>query len=265
MIHCDILTLDANCDNDEIMNKEDNCPLVYNTDQINTDETLKNPDELGDGCDDDDDGDTVSDIQDSFPLEECASMDTDKDGAPDSITGTCKDSSLSEDAFPFEKCAQKDKDGDGFPNEINGTCTDTSIMADIDDDHDGLIEITNADMLNNVRYVLDGSGYKESKGSDAIYSGCPEDGCNGYELANDIDLKEIDNWQPIGLVISSSGRVSVLTFSGIFDGNGHLINNLKIHREVSNHRNWILPILLGPLHLLLIFVPTRELPFVAMN
>ena len=37
--------------------------------------------------------------------------------------------------------------------------------ADVDDDGDGLIELWNATMLNNVRHQLDGTGYRESNAS----------------------------------------------------------------------------------------------------
>merc|ERR1719317_581626 len=54
---------DLDKDGDEIEDLQDNCPLVPNPDQINTDN-----DEQGDACDDDDDGDNVLDRDDNCPL-----------------------------------------------------------------------------------------------------------------------------------------------------------------------------------------------------
>ena len=62
-----------------------------------------------------------------------------------------------------------------------------------DSDHDGLIEIKNATMLNNIRYNLAGTSYKTSARDAGNTDGCPavvngSGGCNGYELMADIDL-----------------------------------------------------------------------------
>ena len=65
---------------------------------------------------------------------------------------------------------------------------------DADSDGDGLIEIKNATMLNNMRYDLAGTSYKTSATQTTGNSnGCPpvvngSGGCNGYELMADIDL-----------------------------------------------------------------------------
>ena len=50
-------------DNDSISDLNDNCPLIYNPDQLDTDS-----DKLGDVCDNDDDGDGFEDNQDNCPL-----------------------------------------------------------------------------------------------------------------------------------------------------------------------------------------------------
>ena len=83
----------------------------------------------------------------------------------------------------FVQCAIDDGDGDG-----DGVADDI----DVDDDNDGLIEIATAEELGNIRHDLDGTHYDEDDddatnniGSNA---GCPTSGCNGYELANNIDL-----------------------------------------------------------------------------
>ncbi len=66
--------------------------------------------------------------------------------------------------------------------------------ATADLDRDGLIEIYTAEMLQNMRCNLAGTSYRTSSSADGCpssggdSSGCPSTGCNGYELAVDIDL-----------------------------------------------------------------------------
>ena len=123
---------------------------------------------------------------------------------------------------PFEVLIDVDGDGDGFLGSI-----------DVDDDGDGLIEIRTAEELNNVRYQLNGSGYKTGANETTDTTGCPMTECIGYELAADIDLAsygqsydEGSGWQPIG---NESAP-----FTGIFSGNDFTINNLTINRPSEN-------------------------------
>ncbi|MDK2777792.1 MAG: hypothetical protein KYX62_09040 [Pseudomonadota bacterium] len=93
--------------------------------------------------------------------------------------------------------------------------------ADYDLDDNGLIEINDLADLYEIRNNPDGTTLYGSS------DGCPENtGCNGFELTTDLDFDtnrdglvtaadDYYNW-------SSSG-----TFSGIFEGNGHLIRNLQ--------------------------------------
>lgn len=62
-------------DKDGIADAKDNCPALANKDQKDTDS-----DGMGDVCDDDKDGDGVSNAQDAFPLDDSESADTDNDG-----------------------------------------------------------------------------------------------------------------------------------------------------------------------------------------
>ena len=111
--------------------------------------------------------------------------------------------------------------------------------ADIDNDDDGLIEVCHLESLNAVRYVLDGSGYKNSADASTSTQGCASSGCTGYELVRDLDFKldtsyrstannqgtwtSGDGWQPIG------------KFSGIFEGNGHTVSHLRIVRSSDDY------------------------------
>ena len=103
---------------------------------------------------------------------------------------------------------------------------------DYDLDNDGLIEINDLADLNEIRNHLDGAAlYGEN-------TGCPEEGCNGFELTTDLDFdtngdgqmnaldtywNDGEGWEPIG---SSSSNA----FTGDFHGNGHLIWNLYVDR-----------------------------------
>lgn len=97
-------------DDDAIINIQDNCKTVANTDQLNTDN-----DDQGDACDSDDDNDGYQDNMDAFPLDASEHVDSDGDGVGDNS-----------DAFPQDGSETVDTDNDGVGNN-----TDT------DDDNDG--------------------------------------------------------------------------------------------------------------------------------
>ena len=129
-----------------------------------------------------------------------------------------------------------------------------------DSDGDGLIEIKDAMMLNNMRYNLAGTSYKTSADDAGDASGCPASGCNGYELSANIDLLSLldannngnidtttvsvagkthtvidiskdTSWVPIG--DNSTGSVAS-RFRGIFEGNNHTIANLWVNVSSSS-------------------------------
>ncbi|MXX98550.1 MAG: cadherin-like beta sandwich domain-containing protein, partial [Gammaproteobacteria bacterium] len=122
---------------------------------------------------------------------------------------------------------KQDPDGDGVFNE-----------ADIDDDGDGLIELYSLEDLNAMRRQLDGSGYKDSEGNKNT-TGCPaDDGCIGYELTGDLDFKDNASYgdtenraQNKAAWTKGSGWSPIVTFAGIFKGNGYTISNLYINRR----------------------------------
>ena len=129
---------------------------------------------------------------------------------------------------------------------------------DYDLDNDRLIDISTHAQLNAVRWDVDGNGDPVS-GSATAYNtafplrvtgaagrmGCPSAGCNGYELAADIDLDtngdgshtssdEYYNlgagWDPIGRDTPANQR-----FATTFKGNGYTIDNMTIARTSSNN------------------------------
>ena len=151
-------------DEDAVVGRDDNCPLVMNPDQVDTDADAKgdlcdddddndgsldvddncpliaNPaqedneaDGLGDVCDDDDDNDGVLDSADNCPLVENPSQeDNDLDGIGD----ICDDDDDNDTvADPADNCPltenadQADTDTDGFGD-----------LCDDDDDNDGRVD-----------------------------------------------------------------------------------------------------------------------------
>ena len=120
---------------------------------------------------------------------------------------------------------------------------------DVDKDNDGLIEISDLEGLNAMRYQLDGTGYRKSANTPKITVGCSVGGCNGYELTTDLDFLADDSyssavnkaewtvesykdgadngWQPIGDFDNQ--------FIAFFEGNNHTISNLMINRPSVNY------------------------------
>ena len=92
-------TVDPDTDGDGLVDSNDNCPLVANPGQLDTD-----GDGLGDACDTDDDNDGILDIDDAFPLDSQESTDTDQDGVGDN----------SDNCPTVANPDQLDTDGDGL-------------------------------------------------------------------------------------------------------------------------------------------------------
>ena len=112
---------------------------------------------------------------------------------------------------------------------------------DYDTDNDGLIEISNIDQLDAIRYDLDGDGASEDDAYAAAFPnaatgmGCPGGGCTGYELIADLDFGTViggSGWEPIGYWNSEEDQAR---FDATFEGNGHTISNLYISRNDTNN------------------------------
>ncbi len=116
---------------------------------------------------------------------------------------------------------------------------------DVDDDNNGLIEIYTLDDLAWLRDDLNADGIDDGNDDNITApgnAGCPELGCNGYELMRSLDFTNAssyadnsenmaewtgEGWTPIGSC--SGGALSTCRFyRGIFDGNHHNISHLKI-------------------------------------
>ena len=135
------------------------------------------------------------------------------------------------------------------PRETPGpVATPTATVAGsqpLDSDSDGLIEISNLEQLNAIRYDLDGNGIPDSSGTTAYAAAFPAagstpcTGCKGYELTRPLDFQDLasyssgalnplwtagSGWLPIGVGSSET------SFTATFEGNGHTIRNLFINR-----------------------------------
>ena len=133
------------------------------------------------------------------------------------------DYGISSDGTPCY--ALRDCDGDGSVDN----------MTDLDRDGDGLIEIRTVAQLDQVRYVLNGTGMKENAAAAIDSTGCPsEGGCIGYELVADLNLTGYGGaagWVPIG----GNGTFGGMDcggdpFTAQFEGNGRIISGLTINR-----------------------------------
>ena len=226
-------------DEDGVIDRVDNCPTVANASQLDTD-----GDTEGDVCDTDDDGDGIPDDRDACPTGltgvhmstdlggNSIDNDVNKDGCRDFEEGDydndgvadtddqCQDLNTETD---WTSTRTTDYDGDGCKDDTE----------DVDDDNDGLIEISTESELNNIRYNPEGTSYAITTTDTGTTSGCPTAECNGYELINDIKLANPPgnvwgngNWSPVGTDMQG--------FTGTFDGNNHTISNLSI-KSSSTH------------------------------
>ena len=109
-----------------------------------------------------------------------------------------------------------------------------------DADGDGLIEVSNLEQLDAIRYDLNGDGKADDdSGVEAYAAAFPgavcNNNCNGYELARPLDFAAAgsyasgavnaewtagEGWRPIG----DGWR----PFAATFNGNGHVVSNLYI-------------------------------------
>ena len=112
---------------------------------------------------------------------------------------------------------------------------------DIDIDDDGLIEVSNLETLNAMRYQLDGSGLRINADAEKLTTGCAAGGCKGYELTGDLDFLDATSYQNIAnqkLWTSGAGWQPIGNaehpFNSLFKTNNsstpHTIFNLTINR-----------------------------------
>jgi hypothetical protein len=163
-------------DNDGVPDDLDNCPAVYNPDQVDTD-----LDGFGDACDDDDDQDGVPDAGDNCPLVANPDQaDADADGIGDACEPDSDGDSVADD---LDNCPavynpdQVDTDLDGFGDACDG-----------DDDEDGVLDAgDNCPLVANPDQEdadEDGVGDACDLGEDTDEDGVPDADDNCPLVAN---------------------------------------------------------------------------------
>ncbi|GGF74004.1 thrombospondin type 3 repeat-containing protein [Alteromonas lipolytica] len=155
---------ESDTDADGVVDSQDNCPVIANADQLDTD-----ADGSGNQCDTDDDNDGVRDAEDAFPLDPSESADADNDGTGNNADTDDDNDGVedSQDAFPFDASETLDTDGDGIGNN-----------ADNDDDDDNVID---ADDL----FPLDPAESEDADGDGIGNNGDTDDDNDGVEDASD--------------------------------------------------------------------------------
>ena len=253
--------LSEDCDQDKILDKEELAGCM-NLADCDRDGIIDSSEEEGCIKLADCDGDGMNDLNDKFPSNPYETLDTDLDGVGDNSDAFPKNNkeTLDTDLDGIGNNADEDDDNDKILDKVDNCPLDVNVkqsdldkdkagdICDLDVDNDGLIEIHNLEMLYNIRYVLDGSGYKENIKQTKKTEGCL--GCIGYELSRnldfqdansyaskivnkdwvpdyeDIDLASNKGWKPIGSKKEE--------FNAIFNGNNYIISNLYINDKKDN-------------------------------
>ena len=124
---------------------------------------------------------------------------------------------------------------------------------DYDTDDDGLIEISNLEQLDAIRYNPDEEKYSVAFPNALPAMGCLSEACIGYELTTNLDFNDpssyasdsvdkgwsknenAEGWIPIGNT-DENNHYAILesSFNAIFEGNQHTISNLFINQSQQN-------------------------------
>ncbi|MDE0196495.1 MAG: hypothetical protein OXP08_13190, partial [bacterium] len=128
-------------------------------------------------------------------------------------------------------------------SRVYGLSPALTVTVDYDTDDDNLIEVSNLEQLNAVRWDLDGNGISSNSGHAAAFPnaptgmGCAAAVCQGYELAADLDFDDAGSYASGSVNMawtSGTGWTPIPNFNTLFEGNGHTISNLFINRASSD-------------------------------
>ena len=147
--------IDPDDDNDGTPDLSDNCPLIYNPSQRNSDRTATYNDDRGDACDTDDDNDGILDTDDNCPIH--ANADQANDITPNDPAG--------------DACDDQDNDGlvdaeDPCPPIPVSNCRAINNLADLNAiSDDGSSYYLTTDLINTDRPSI------QIRGFEAIFHG----------------------------------------------------------------------------------------------
>lgn len=138
-------------DEDGILDSVDNCLIVVNADQVDGDEDL-----IGDACDDSDDDGVMDDTDNCVAVANSSQTDTDQDGLGDECDSHLADkdrdgvTDIDDNCPDAPNADQADADGNGFGDICDGQ----------DTDGDGTIDTADncPQNLNPLQYDKDGDG-----------------------------------------------------------------------------------------------------------
>ena len=242
---------DEDDDNDGVLDVNDNCPLIGNSSQLDTDN-----DGEGDACDTDDDGDGIADSEDNCPLIANADQ-ADADG--DGIGDVC----------------DNDLDNDGVPNDID-LCPGTIANAIVDTDgcaifslpadnftilstgesceisNNGMISINAATTMNYTATLTDTNGatalaFTESTSFTDLVAGnytlcITVEGQSGFEQCFNIIVTEPEALD-VSSVVNSLDNMITLSLSGSdtyfieLNGESHITTENEISLPLDRVEN----------------------------
>ena len=190
-------------------------------------------DDDGDGVaaylDTDDDGDSLNDANDAFPLNAAASVDIDGDGLPDDWNTGCDATCQSASGLTLDS----DDDGDGVDDNLDIAPLDNAVGALPTTSPDNPGTEGNPYLISTLAH-LEGLSTAQGYWDSGVH----------LKLTADIDASDTANWNvgdhdnnvatdPVPMGFSPVGS-NTNSFQGSFDGAGFAISNLTINRPAND-------------------------------